>query len=214
MMSSISTATPNRGPRPLSFSMSCARNANSRASRLRAPWLIWNPTAPILQARGITCLATRLPALPPMQNFWDALPEFFAWLETGIAPETPAAYRITVGETVLRARTLRVPVSRIAQSYLEIIRFAAANRLCVELLYKDETRRIEPYSLRQTKDGNIILHAYDTRKQGHRSYRLDRVQGVQTTGETFIPRYAVELNPSGPVSIRPTTTRTPRANYP
>ena len=142
-----------------------------------------------------------------MQNFWDALPEFFAWLETGIAPETPAAYRITVGETVLRARTLRVPVSRIAQSYLEIIRFAATNRLCVELLYKDETRRIEPYSLRQTKDGIIILHAYDTRKQGHRSYRLDRIQGVQTTGETFIPRYAVELNPSGPVTVRPTSTR-------
>ena len=152
-------------------------------------------------------LGHQLPALPPMQNFWDALPEFFAWLETGIAPETPAAYRITVGETVLRARTLRVPVPRIAQSYLEVIRFAAANRLCVDLLYKDETRRIEPYSLRRTKDGNIILHAHDTRKQGHGSYRLDRIQGVQTTGETFIPRYAVELNPSGPVTVRPTTTR-------
>ena len=153
-------------------------------------------------------LGHQLPALPPMQNFWDALSEFFAWLETGIAPEMPQAYQIAAGETVLRARTLRVPVSRIAQSYLEVIRFAAANRLCVDLLYKDENRRIEPYSLRRTKDGNIILHAYDTRKQGHRSYRVDRIQDARTTGETFIPRYAVELSPSGPVTIQPTTTPT------
>ena len=27
-------------------------------------------------------------ALPPLEDFWDALPEFFAWLGTGIAPGT------------------------------------------------------------------------------------------------------------------------------
>lgn len=152
-------------------------------------------------------LGHQLPALPPVENFWNALPEFFAWLQTGVAPDIPAAYQVTTGETVLRERTLRLPVSGTAQSYLEVIRFAASNRLCVDLLYKNETRRIEPYSLRRTKDGNIILHAYDTRKQGHRSYRVDRIQGAQSTGEVFVPRYAVELNPSGPVAIQPTTTR-------
>ena len=111
-------------------------------------------------------LGHQLPALPPVENFWNALPEFFAWLQTGVAPDIPAAYEVTAGETVLRERTLRLPVSGAAQSYLEVIRFAAVNRLCVDLLYKNETRRIEPYSLRRTKDGNIILHAYDIRKQG------------------------------------------------
>ena len=152
-------------------------------------------------------LGHQLPALPPVQTFWDALPEFFAWLETGIEPEIPAAYQITAGETVLRERTLRLPVSGIARSYLEVIRFAAANRLCVDLLYKNETRRIEPYSLRRTQDENIILHAYDTEKEGHRSYRVDRIQGARSTGQTFVPRYAVELSPAGPVIVQPTAGR-------
>lgn len=155
-------------------------------------------------------LGHQLPALPPVQSFWDALPEFFAWLQTGVAPEIPAAYQITAGETVLRERTLRLPVSGSAQAHLEVIRFAAANRLCVDLLYKNETRRIVPYSLRRTKDGNIILHAFDTRKQGHRSYRVDRIQDAQTTNETFVPRYAIELSPSGPVTVQPAATRTSR----
>ena len=152
-------------------------------------------------------LGHQLPALPPVQSFWDALAEFFAWLETGIAPEIPAAYQVTAGETVLRERTLHLPVSGIARSYLEVIRFAAANRLCVDLLYKNETRRIEPYSLRRTQDNNIILHAYDTEKQGHRSYRVDRIQDARSTGQTFVPRYAVELSPAGLVIVQPTATR-------
>ena len=152
-------------------------------------------------------LGHQLPALPPVQTFWDALPEFFAWLETGIAPEIPAAYQVTAGETVLRERTLPLPVSGIARSYLEVIRFAAVNRLCVDLLYKNETRRIEPYSLRRTQDGNIVLHAYDTEKQGHRSYRVDRIQDARSTGQTFVPRYAVELSPAGLVIVQPTVTR-------
>ena len=153
-------------------------------------------------------LGHQLPALPPVETFWNTLPEFFAWLETGIAPEVPAAYRVAAGETVLRERMLRLPVSGTVQSYLQVIRFAAANHLCIDLLYKNEVRRIEPYSLRRTLDDNIVLHAYDTRRMGHRSYRVDRIQDAQVTSQSFVPRYAVELSPVGPVTIQPTTTRT------
>ena len=66
---------------------------------------------------------------------WGVLSEFFAWLQTGVAPAMPATYRMAAGEIVLRDPTLRLPVSGRAQSYLEIIRFAAANRLCVDLEY-------------------------------------------------------------------------------
>ncbi len=68
--------------------------------------------------------------------------------------------------------------------------------------------RNKPYSLRRTLDGNIILHAYDTGKTGHRSYRVDRIQGAQSTAQSFVPRYAVELTPAGPVTFQPNTTRT------
>ncbi len=46
-------------------------------------------------------LGHQLQALPPVEAFWNALPEFFAWLETGIAPVRPAAYRMAAEGEVL-----------------------------------------------------------------------------------------------------------------
>ena len=165
------------------------------------------PHQPELVGAWESMLRHQLPVLPPVRAFWEALPEFFVWLKTGVAPPAPSPYRFAAGETVLRDRALPTHLPQSARNRLEIIRFAAANLLCVDLLYQDKVRRIEAYSLRQTKDGNIVLHAFDTRKQGHRSYRLDRMQRATVTDEAFTPRYAVELNPSGPLPIRPTTAR-------
>lgn len=109
---------------------------------------------------------------------------------------------------------VRLPVGTTAQSYLEVIRFAASNRLCVDLDYRSEadpharTRRIEPYSLRRSQDGNISLHAWDVDRNARRSYRLDRITNVRTTNKTFNPRYAIELTSAGPVAIPPTQSAT------
>jgi predicted nucleotidyltransferase component of viral defense system len=162
-----------------------------------------------LEGSWVSMLAHQLQDLPPVASFWEALPEFFAWLAGEHAPASPAPYTIAPGETVIRERTLRLPVSGLAQSHLEVVRFAAANRLCVELDYTDELGRrsvrvIEPYSLRHTQENNIILHAWSVDRDQHRSYRVDRIKGARTTGRTFAPRFAVELTPSGPVSIPPT----------
>jgi hypothetical protein len=160
-------------------------------------------------------LAHQLPMLPPYESFWDELPAFFAWLTQGVAPRVPASYAVGAGEVVLRQRDLKLPVSGQAQSLVEVIRFAAGNRLLVELDYQGSTRRIEPYSLRRTQDGNIVLHAWNTDKNEHRSYRVDRIQGARATNRTFVPRYAVELSPQGPVLVVPSAARlesfTPRA---
>ena len=147
-------------------------------------------------------LGHQLQALPSVASFWDVLPEFFAWLRTGVAPAVPATYRMAAGEIVLRDRTLRLPLSGRAQSYLETIRFAAANRLCVDLGYGGNVRRIEPYSLRRTRDDDIVLHATRTADGEHRSYRVDRIEGARTTGQSFVPRFAIELSPQGPADIQ------------
>ena len=56
-------------------------------------------------------------------------------------------------------------------------------RLCIELDYRDEDGRrsvriIEPYSLRRTQAGHIVLHAVRADNQLHRSYRVDRIRGA------------------------------------
>jgi WYL domain len=69
------------------------------------------------------------------------------------------------------------------------------------------TRTIEPYSLRRTQGGAIVLHAVRSDAQQHRSYRVDRIQGASVTNRIFAPRYAIELTPAGPLVAPMTESR-------
>lgn len=159
-----------------------------------------------------TMLAHQLPALPPLEAFWAVLPEFFAWLAGGMRPVMPQAYPLAAGDVVLRQPLGTLSGPGVLSSTLEIIRFAAANRLTVEIDYvtaegNRTTREIEAYSLRRTRAGDVLLHGFDLMRHDARSYRTDRIRAARPTGRTFAPRYAIELTPSGAQSIPPTTTR-------
>ena len=84
---------------------------------------------------------------------------------------------------------------------MQNIYFAAANRLCVDLRYGGTVRAIEPYSVRRTRDGHLLLYACHAADGAVRSYRLDRIEGAEVTPRPFVPRFAVELTERGPVSI-------------
>lgn len=160
-----------------------------------------------LQADWQQMLAHQLAQLPPFESFWGELPEVFAWLEGGeekARPPTMGALRADIDATwhappmaeSWRAHGISAP--------LEIIRFAAANHLCVDLDYRDEkgnsgTRTIEPYSLRRTMAGEILLYAVRTADGQSRSYRVDRIEGARATRQSFAPRYQVELGHSVPL---------------
>jgi predicted DNA-binding transcriptional regulator YafY len=77
------------------------------------------------------------------------------------------------------------------------VRYAGANRLKVEIDYRPEQGRVgprlvEPYSLRRTRDGNIVLFVVNDRGL-LRTYRVDRIAAVRPTTQTFTPRYRVEF---------------------
>jgi predicted nucleotidyltransferase component of viral defense system len=166
---------------------------------------VLQPNRNDLEGAWQSMLGHQLPALPPVASFWEALPEFFAWLAGGEA-RMPAAYQMAGGETIIREPTLGLALPGAVQTHLEIIRFAGANRLLVELRYQGSTRRIEPYSLRRTQEGNVVLHAHNLDRNEHRSYRVDRIEGARTINQVFVPRHAIELTPSGPVTVGPSTT--------
>ncbi|NCP44603.1 MAG: WYL domain-containing protein [Sphingomonadales bacterium] len=155
----------------------------------------------------------QLPALPSVDDFWAALGGFFDWLYGIAEPVQLSALPNARDDTVVRDRMLPPTLSSRSQPILEIVRFAAANRLCVELTYRKEngeitTPRIEPYSLRRSNAGNISLHGFDVHKSGNRSYRIDRIIEARVTSQSFTPRYEVELIANGPVNVPPTTPRT------
>ena len=96
---------------------------------------------------------------------------------------------------------------------LESIRFAAVNHLCVELGYDRSVRLIEPYSLRRTKDGNLILHAIKVETGEGRSYRVDRIESVKVTTRVFKPRYEIEFSPSGTIHAPPTPRKSEFSSF-
>jgi predicted nucleotidyltransferase component of viral defense system len=181
-----------------------------------------SPQHPELRADWQQMLAHQLPELPPFDSFWNELPSVFAWLQA----EPPRAAAAVMGnlrhEIDPAWRAPAMAISWRAQGIgapLEIIRFAAANRLCVELDYRDEsgqrgTRVIEPYSLRRTKAGDLLLYAVRSQDAQDRSYRVDRILGARATQRTFTPRYAVELSTVMPLHVPDTKRATePAMSY-
>ena len=154
-------------------------------------------------------LARQLLALPPVDAFWKELPEFFAWLGGGQVLSPPAPFPLARGDTVIREPTMRLPLRRNKKSCLEVIRFSAANRLCVDLDYEDATQQVEPYSLRRTERGDLMLHAWSALQRGFSAYRVDRIQGARMTVQSFSPRHEVELSPedSTPADGKPAPAR-------
>lgn len=169
-------------------------------------------------------LAHQLPVCPPFAEFWNELPRVFGWLgEEAAEPELPS-----IGQGApLPAGDLDVAwvappmVARWGYAIpLEAIRFAGANRLLVDLDYETERgersrRAIEPYALRRTQAGDVVLYAVRSDSGETRSYRVDRIRGAEVLRRSFTPRFAMELSASGTMAqpsgvIRPASSRAAR----
>ena len=151
-----------------------------------------SPERAELESEWENMLVHQLPVVPPLAHFFGELPRVFSWLVGILAREILPAIPAGADEDA----SWRPPA--MASSWgtvvpLETIRFAAANHLCVDLSYQGTHRLIEPYSLHRTRDGNIMLHAIRHDSGDHRSYRVDRIEGVSATRTSFMPRYSVEL---------------------
>jgi predicted nucleotidyltransferase component of viral defense system len=140
-------------------------------------------------------LGHQLPHLPPFAEFWNELDAVFAWIhEERPAPALP---RAQFGDLDPEWTPPAAMATWRGAAPLELIRFAGANRLKAEIDYRAERGRqgprlVEPYSLRRTKDGNLVLFVVNDRGE-LRSYRVDRIAGVRVTDAPFQPRYVVEF---------------------
>jgi predicted nucleotidyltransferase component of viral defense system len=149
-----------------------------------------------LETEWVNMLAHQVSVLPPFEQFWQVLPAVFGWLyqaiEKVIATPIPTMGEIldTTWSPPAMVQAWNEPVP------LELIRFAAANRLCVNLTYNGSQRLIEPYSLRRSRVGNLLLYAVKHNTGEIRSYQVDRIEGVDVTNTVFVPKYLIELTTS------------------
>lgn len=133
--------------------------------------------------------------LPAFADFWATVNDVFAWL-SGASRATPLPR--ASGDNLDPAWSPPRAITSWRRGIpLELLRYAGANRLKVEIDYRAENgrlgpRRVEPYSLRRTQDGNLILFVVNDSGQ-LRSYRLDRIMGIRPTAESFRPKFQVEF---------------------
>ena len=154
---------------------------------------------PDLEASWDRMLGHQLPALPSLQDFLAEIPAMFEWLSAAVPAvqmAQPAATPINIvgGEAIDTSWVMpeRPQVWGFTTS-IEEIRFAASNLLCIELGYQGSRRLIEPYAIRRSLTGNFLLYAVKSLTGESRSYRLDRIQSVKATSQSFKPRYPVEI---------------------
>ena len=141
-------------------------------------------------------LAHQLPALPPFPALWEELPRLYAWLDGTSSPDTLTP--IPVGEDVDEAWSPPAGVSAWGlRAPLEMVRFAAANHLCVELDYQESSHWVEPYSLKKTRSGQLTLYAVESNTGEVQSYSVDQIQSVNVGETPFRPRFIVETTSSG-----------------
>lgn len=154
-------------------------------------------------------LAHQLQVLPPFERYWEELPKMFAWIDGDYKPK-PLGVISSEGNSWSPPPTSWVSGAGIR---LEPIRFAAVNHLCVELEYMKqgvEFKRylIEPYSLRRTKDGNIILKAIKLKSHSRDgTFRVDWIRKIKVANQTFKPRYKIEFAPTGTIGAKPTARK-------
>ncbi len=153
-------------------------------------------------------LAHQLPVLPPIDALLERLPPLLSWLDriTRIQPETPLPTAVS-GEYSVQER---VNLSdglyySSAQLPLEQIRFAAASRLLLTYEYHGKQRMVEPYSLRKSKDGTILLYAWDGGPT-IKAFKVDEMRNVSVSADAFHPRYHIEITDTSAGDIPPVST--------
>jgi len=159
-----------------------------------------SPRVAELEADWANMLGHQLPALPPLEGFLEELPNLFGWLEGAVFEELPAVPRQAGEQDWSPPPTVYVWGVGVP---LETVRFAAANHLLVDLTYDGRRRLIEPYSLRRSSEGRLLLHAEHADGSGHRTYGVDKITGLKVTTTPFRPRTTIEFSSEGPLHAPP-----------
>lgn len=141
-------------------------------------------------------LGHQLPSpLPRFASFWSTLEDVFAWLAGRLRVRQLPRAEVGKLDPIWKAPQAIATWRRNVP--LELLRYAGLNRLKVDIDYRPPDgrqgpRRVEPYALRMTQDGNLVLllvNDYDAT----RTYRVDRIAGIRPTSVPFVPRFRVEF---------------------
>ncbi len=147
-----------------------------------------------LRAEWENMLGHQLPQMPPIETFFERFESLLAWLEKPtVVPVSALAPSSAEGEVVA---PLGLDVWG-CDTPLEVVRFAGVNRLMIEFTYSDRSRVAEPYSLRRSSTGKLLLYAFDTAAGAIRAFDVTKISDLRVSRQAFTPRWRVEFVPTG-----------------
>lgn len=157
-------------------------------------------------------LSHQVEVLPPAESFYNDLrPALSWWIDEHHEEPALAVVSHKIGEVtlprvhfpepgIMQERRIGIgPNANITFSrYIDQIRYAARNRLCIEINYHGFKRLVEPYSLRRPSTGNTLLYVFELQKgfistNGIRSYKINEIVSAEVKQQAFNPRYLIEL---------------------
>ncbi len=180
------------------FGMKCA--AKQFETPLAADLLHVAQTTEELRTEWEHMLAHQLPNLPKLDDLLFRLPALLRWIDepAAVLPEMAlASAPIPAGESLVAATGIQYWGSALP---LEVIRFAGANRLLIGFVYDGIRRLLEPYSLRRSSAGNLLLYGWEQGSTHIKAFNIAKMREVQSTDIAFQPRYRVEFASAGPLS--------------
>ena len=159
----------------------------------------------VMQANWAQQLRHQLPTLPPVMSYLDELHgTALRWVVAAPVVEKAPSISSNPEERPIprspfpQLQKVGIPRGVSPGGKLDSIRYAARNRLCVEIYYHGASRLVEPYSLRMPKTGNLLLYAFELSKggiptQAIKAYKVAELQAAKATETAFRPRFMVEL---------------------
>jgi len=144
-------------------------------------------------------LGHQLPLLPDPDMFLAELQNFFAWLDERHRPAQTLSIPTASKYSSVSDRKLPIFLPLKLRARLELIRFAAANRLCVDLSYREKprivTERIEPYWLCRNKTGDLSILAVQCESSIMTFYSAKSITDASVTRQHFKSRSQDERSP-------------------
>ncbi len=149
-----------------------------------------------LLAEWENMLAHQLPNLPPIEIFWNELPKLYQWLNNQPIQASSLAPIVADKDThFMFSNGINIWGYKIS---LEKIRFSGLNRLLINIIYKkadgtEQSYLIEPYSLRKTTEGNLLLYACISGSDKIQTFQIEKILKIEPTPQSFKPKWIIEF---------------------
>lgn len=150
-----------------------------------------------LRSEWENMLGHQLPALPPFEEHIARVANLLDWIDD------PAWARSVLPRIGEPGASVLAPAGATywgAGVPLEVLRFAGVSRLLVEFGYKGKLRRVEPYSLRRSSSGDLLLYAWEVGATHIKAFSVSEIRQLQVTAQAFRPRYEIEFAPVGGIA--------------